>query len=203
MDWNIALEMAALSLASYEDDSEAISEWYERVHFVKDKNTSTEAYLVSGNGIRVIAIRGTDSTLDWLWNFSLCAGKCKRGRHHGFNESAMRLMHTPEYLDFLSWPGPIFLTGHSKGGAIAQIISLYLERTEAVICFGCPRVGNRHYRREYRAKHTPTYLFQNRMDMVSRLPPWLLGYVHVDDLIKLPESGHDMAIYLEEMSKKI
>jgi predicted lipase len=198
MDWNITFEMAALSLAVYDDSSEAVFEWYDKVLFFEDKHTSTEAYLVSGSGIRVIAIRGTDSKRDWFWNLALKAKRCPKGRHHGFNQSAKSILKSDEFSEFLTWDGPVLITGHSKGGAIGQIIAMKMkQKVDGVYGFGCPRVGNREFRKAYNAKHIPTYLWRNCIDPVTWLPPYLMGFVHVVKVRRTDRCGHSMGEYFE------
>jgi len=203
MDWHITFEMAALSLASYEDSSEAVSEWYDDVIFFRDEATSTEAYLARGDGIRVIAIRGTDSKRDWYWNLAFGSRKCNDGQHHGFAKSADLIMNSDAFREFSRWSGPIYMTGHSKGGSIALIMALKMQQeVNSVYCFGCPRAGNRTFRKEYLKKGIKTNLFRNRFDVVSLLPPIIMGYIHVVKTIKTDSIGHDMNEYFDWVSKK-
>jgi hypothetical protein len=203
MDWNITFEMAALSHAAYDDDSEAIREWYEHSLFVKHPRTGTEAYAVAGNGYRAVAVRGSDAVIDWLWNFYLC--RRRDGIHKGLAEAADDLLEDKSLLKFLSEherEGPILLTGHSRGGSISQILALEFSGVSAVFCFGSSRAGCSTFRRNYNKLNIPTYLFRNRFDHITCLPPWWWGYVHVNKQLKLDARGHDMVSYLDAVAKK-
>jgi triacylglycerol lipase len=78
---------------------------------------------------------------------------------------------------------PIYLTGHSLGGALALIASAVLggtsglgDRIAAVYTFGAPRVGQRNFSEIVKAPH---YRVINSGDIVPLVPPnWILGYVH-------------------------
>jgi len=203
MNWDLTFEMAALSLASYDDDSDAIKEWYDHTLFVKHPRTGTEAYAVAGNGYRAIAVRGSDALTDWLWNFFLC--RRKDGAHKGFSEGSDSILENMALLEFLEEhkdEGSILLTGHSRGGSIAQILVTELDEVAACWCFGAPRVGNRAFKRSYFKNGVPTYLFRNKGDVVPSLLPWWWGYTHVTNIRSMDGHGHDMGEYLEEAAKK-
>lgn len=78
---------------------------------------------------------------------------------------------------------PIFLTGHSLGGALALVASAALaadpklgDRIAAVYTFGAPRVGKADFADFVKAPH---YRIVNQGDIVPLLPPnWILGYRH-------------------------
>ena len=65
---------------------------------------------------------------------------------------------------------PLYITGHSLGGALAIIASYRLERDSLAACytFGAPRVGNRAFGQSLKA---PVYRVVNASDLVPRLPP--------------------------------
>jgi hypothetical protein len=66
---------------------------------------------------------------------------------------------------------PLFLTGHSMGGALAMLTGCRLARTGrppvAIYTFGTPRVGDRMFCAGYRV---PTYRVVNRLDLVPEMP---------------------------------
>ena len=78
---------------------------------------------------------------------------------------------------------PIYLTGHSLGGALALVASAALggsssfgDRIAAVYTFGAPRVGKSNFSEIVKAPH---YRVINSGDIVPLVPPnWILGYVH-------------------------
>lgn len=65
---------------------------------------------------------------------------------------------------------PLYITGHSLGGALAVIATHCLERDSLAACytFGAPRVGNLAFGQSLKP---PVYRIVNAADLVPRLPP--------------------------------
>lgn len=89
---------------------------------------------------------------------------------------------------------PVFLTGHSLGGALATICSLDLwvkldisRREIFVSTFGSPRVGNREFAEIYREVVPLHWRIVVDPDMVARLPS--VGYSHVGKKVVLTPHG--------------
>ncbi|KAK1863843.1 hypothetical protein I4F81_006397 [Pyropia yezoensis] len=81
-------------------------------------------------------------------------------------------------------PRPIWLTGHSLGGALATLCSYDLARRVAapaaeisVVTFGAPRVGNAAFRAVYNDLIPRHWRVVLASDVVTKLPK--LGYLHV------------------------
>jgi triacylglycerol lipase len=75
----------------------------------------------------------------------------------------------------------LYITGHSMGGALAQIASAVLERDNLAACytFGSPRVGTGDFDRLVKCPH---YRVTNNWDLVPGVPlPWFRGYRHTGD----------------------
>ena len=67
-------------------------------------------------------------------------------------------------------PGlPVFVTGHSLGGALAVVATRYIANGSRGACytFGQPRVGNQHFVEQI---FTPVYRVVNAADIVPALP---------------------------------
>ena len=88
---------------------------------------------------------------------------------------------------------PLFITGHSLGGALALLATKRIAPNVNGACytFGAPRIGNYEY---FRFIKTPVYRVVNSSDVVPRVPPgalmllfrgmaraisWLTGFVPV------------------------
>ena len=75
----------------------------------------------------------------------------------------------------------LYITGHSLGGALAQIATAVLERDNLAACytFGSPRVGTGDFDRQVKCPH---YRVINNWDLVPSVPlPWFRGYRHTGD----------------------
>ena len=104
--------------------------------------------------------------------------------------SGLRASHSESMRD--ASPLPIFVTGHSLGGALAILCALEFSRSKfnvaGVYTFGQPRVGNRAFARLYNGAPAPcsgmagclgdiTFRVVNENDIVPRVPlPF--GYRH-------------------------
>ena len=65
---------------------------------------------------------------------------------------------------------PLFITGHSLGGALALLATRLVAPNVDGACytFGAPRIGNYEY---FRFIKTPVYRIVNSTDIVPRVPP--------------------------------
>ena len=103
--------------------------------------------------------------------------------HSGFVQAIEQVW--PEVRRLLGAPSramPLWITGHSLGGAMATLASVRLAtegyKVRAVYTYGSPRVGDRFFRDSYRLAN---YRFVNDNDLVPHLPfRWC--YKHVGKL---------------------
>jgi hypothetical protein len=69
----------------------------------------------------------------------------------------------------------LYITGHSKGGAMASIaaplLSGYGFRPDAIYTFAAPRAGDADFKDAYDAKHYNSWRYENRYDVVPHVPP--------------------------------
>ena len=75
---------------------------------------------------------------------------------------------------------PVFVTGHSLGGAMATICCSRLEDEYNELCcflytYGSPRVGDKEF---VEGLCVPHMRFQNNNDVVCKIPFWVMGYRH-------------------------
>ena len=165
---------------------------------------------------QVFAMRGTDDVRDALVDIMRwpTPGHGPYKLHAGFMLQANSLM---QYVanNIASGPTcrPIYMTGHSLGGALATIIAsvlapLHPTREVYAVTFGAPRVGNANYKRYcdsipnlhiMRVTHT--------CDIIPRIPTF--GYVHVGVAVQIkpvkftlnPFSHHRMSTYRQSTQK--
>jgi triacylglycerol lipase len=91
-------------------------------------------------------------------------------------------------------PRPVYLTGHSLGGALATVCSLDLmlrlglsRRTIFVSTFGAPRVGNRTFARFYNDMLPIHWRIVVGPDVVAKLPKF--GFSHVGKKVLITTDG--------------
>jgi hypothetical protein len=128
--------------------------------------------------------------------------KSKSGKvHAGFEDGYNALAR--EILDVLTLKAPaggnfskditeipLYITGHSLGGALATVATARLEkvigeRMAACYTFGSPRVGNGNYKQDIK---TPIYRMVHSTDIVTLVPS--LGYTHAGDPRFISWSGN-------------
>ncbi|GEA20350.1 lipase family protein [Vibrio harveyi] len=141
-----------------------------------DTELGTQAILVETPTSYVLAFRGTEATSlnDIKSDAKAAITKCKTsGRvHEGFHEafeSVQKELNTA--LDELAESKPLFITGHSLGGALATIAAKRLKFKHGIAAcytFGAPRVGDKEWIATIK---TPIYRVVNAADSVTMLPP--------------------------------
>lgn len=124
----------------------------------------------------VIVFRGTLGLRDMFTDLQLVLRPWAGAGHvhQGFKDAHAALW--PALKQQLHAPrGPIFLTGHSLGGALATMTAA-LCRTElpshdiaALYTFGSPRVGDRVFGAALQS--VPHFRVVNDLDVIPRLPP--------------------------------
>lgn len=118
----------------------------------------------------LVAIRGTSEKKDWLINLRAPALLSKAPAYHtGFRKEA-ELGHDELFRRIRRRRCPVWVAGHSLGGAVAAIIN-QRNTTWGGYVFGTPRYANAAgvARREPHAFVRPS-------DLVPHIPPSRLGY---------------------------
>lgn len=143
----------------------------------------------------VIAFRGTEQKIsDWLTDSRAVPKEIDRTKVHGgffrafteaqgkdgktVSETIDAIMKSQAVKDGQGKTLPLFITGHSLGGALALLTTKMLadDINGACYTFGAPRVANYEYFKEVK---TPIYRVVNSADVVPRLPPGALMPVWV------------------------
>ncbi len=143
----------------------------------RSKLTRARGFLGVCDTHAVLSFRGTEPVTlqNWLTVMvvQLTQSSHYQGRvHHGFSYALERVWHklTPA-LAQLPRDKPLFLTGHSMGGALAVLAACRLADQEraplAVYSYGAPRIGDERFCSSYQL---PTYRLVNRLDLVPELP---------------------------------
>jgi len=163
--------------------------------FGVDKN-SAQAALVEHSDYLCMVFRGTNEIEDWLDNLNAFGTKELFGEfHRGFwfsledvwapiNDRCRELQKIK--------PRPVFITGHSLGGAMATIAaSKFIHEDKpftSVYTFGQPRALTRDTALIFNVECKSRYFrFHNNNDMVTRVPARVMGYSHIGTYLYITE----------------
>ncbi|MGH7025477.1 MAG: lipase family protein [Caulobacteraceae bacterium] len=135
----------------------------------------------------VLAFRGTANAQDWGINLNALTVpmegfpgvRVHRGFWQAFSTQRDRIVQSvnknvPDNIG-------LYITGHSLGGALAQIASAVLERNNLAACYtyGSPRVATSRFDLDVKC---PNYRLVNHWDLVPGVPlPVIAGYFHAGD----------------------
>jgi hypothetical protein len=142
----------------------------------RHKITRTRGFLGICDTHAVLAFRGSDPVTLPTWLTDVVVRLVERpeyeGRvHHGFSSVLRRTWGKIERILEEAQDKPLFLTGHSMGGALAVLTACRLAKMGrtpvATYTFGAPRIGDRNFCAGYAL---PTYRIVNRLDLVPELP---------------------------------
>lgn len=142
----------------------------------------------TGAGFLVLVFRGTTNFQAWVDNLNALLEPWPMGGsvHQGFREALDRVWK--KIARRLSrFKCPTFYTGHSLGAALATLAASR-RPPRAVYTFGSPRVGDQGF-----ASALPeraVFRVVNHRDVVTTVPPSLLGFCHVGELYYIAHDGH-------------
>lgn len=144
---------------------------------------STQCYVVHNDRIVIVAFRGSefrrlnelttrlqDVASDWLTDGKFTLVKFAGGGsvHSGFlgalDEVWTKLENAVEALRKVRPERPVWFTGHSLGGALAQLAAARWGKARAVYTFGAPMTGDAEFAAHYRITH---YRVVNNNDGVA------------------------------------
>jgi hypothetical protein len=202
LDWSNAWWLSECALLAYSAPADALP-IYERAGFSATpfqsaSNSNLQAYILHTDAAVVVVYRGTEfpstktegslkqALRDWADNVKITMQSVPNRPaaeqvHSGFGTGAIDLHHVMKaHLNRLhkQSPRPIWLTGHSLGGALATVGAVLVSpelAAHALYVFGCPRVGNKAFAANY---PVPAFRFVNQRDLVPHLLPELF-YRHV------------------------
>lgn len=146
----------------------------------------TRAFLASNPRFAVLAFRGTEENMgNILTDIDVRFRKDKNGAKIADGFSRAYALVEKEIADAIAKldPGlPLYITGHSLGGALAVIASIRItpsDRIAACYTYGCPRVGNAEFTKDL--WKIPVYRQVHSSDIVPRVP-FGFGYRQAGDL---------------------
>ncbi len=160
----------------------------------------TEGFVAETDAALVVAFAGTDPVVaaNWMTDFDIRIGP--DGLHRGF-VGGVDSIWTGLTGALSGVTKPLFLTGHSLGGALAVVAAARLADATispggiaAVTTFGAPRVGNDGFAAAYRAAGLwhRTVRLHHGADLVPMLPPTVTGRLPFHDIglaLRCPHGG--------------
>lgn len=152
--------------------------------------TGTQAFLVvkDDRSYAVLAFRGTEKNWrDIQTDIRARRVRTPKGKIHvGFKNAFASIEEDIKKSLALLEGIPLYITGHSLGGALATVATQILEwdsrftdQIAACYTFGSPRVGNDEYDSSIKSMF---YRVVNTTDVVTIVPLLLMGFVHVGDV---------------------
>ena len=155
-------------------------------------NNETQAILLENDEYMFLGFRGTEPTsikdikADAKAVATACesGGKIHSGFDEAFNQVSVEIQTALGKDEFAN--KPLFITGHSLGGALATIATKKLMHKGGIAAcytFGSPRVGDEDWTINIK---TPIYRIVNAADPVTMLPPgaeiigffaWLFSFI--------------------------
>lgn len=164
----------------HEEELKTLKEELLRLEFIIIETfdrAGTQAILVKNEKFIVLAFRGTEATsikdikTDARANTKACesGGRIHSGFSEAFDSVASKIQQRLKQSDIKQLP--LFITGHSLGGALAVIATKKLSHhggIAACYTFGAPRVGDESWISNIK---TPVYRMVNAADCVTMLPP--------------------------------
>jgi predicted lipase len=171
---------ARLANASYANEA-AIKKELANQHYELEKLIAVPGYLVAGfvasseaTKTQVIVVLGTaneENAFVYIALQLLPDKKTGAKLHQGFSQSASNFYQ--QVLPLLRRDYRIITVGHSLGGAVANILAMYLDedkyQIEKVITFGQPKVTNVSGARKY--AHLAVTRVVTPKDVVPLVPP--------------------------------
>ncbi|CAD7697530.1 unnamed protein product [Ostreobium quekettii] len=166
----------------------------------------TQCFAAAGPDFIVVAFRGTTSITDWVRDlkvWKLPDGPLGCEAHAGFLEGVQGKWKGRSIIDSVlqgvrdlerqygKEEGlAIYVTGHSLGGALATLAAAYMledpelrDKVAGHYTFGSPRVAGPRFKKRFEALapagRALAHRFQNREDVVSKVPAWWRAYDHV------------------------
>ena len=166
--------------------------------YFNNKGRDTQAYIFRTDQFMVLAFRGSQELKDWLTNFTtqlrnltiqkngVTSMSSYKGRVHAGFFLAWAIIERSVLGQITQWQleaaekgkalPPLYITGHSLGGALATIAAAALSDNgidvAGVYTFGQPRVGDRLFVSQLNAHiNGKVFRFVNNNDIVPHVPP--------------------------------
>ena len=169
----------------------------EGIHDLND----TQCFVAANNDAVIVAFRGTETDVigDWITDidFDLIDGPLGGKVHGGFYEVLSNVWQLVDRQVSFLYEKPsttLWVTGHSLGAALATLaVARWRKRfreASGLYGFSQPRIGDRAFSVTFDFDYKPcAFRIVNSHDIVSRIPPRVLGYRHTGTFKYFNEPG--------------
>lgn len=161
--------LSQLAYLKFEDDRQLIlnplkEKNFELVEVFNHKVSKTQGYLAKGSEYAVLCFRGTEHDyMDILTDLKVML---KDSGHQGFFSAYESVRAEIEEALKMVQDLPLYVTGHSLGGALAKVAVLTAQKKiEACYTFGSPAICTKE---KVINNSTPVFLVVNSADVVPR-----------------------------------
>ena len=165
----------------------------------------TQGFVATAPGVAVVAFRGTETDdptdlftdanfpfTDWLPD-----GQLRGQVHVGFAEALTDALYTHLIAAIPKDVEQVWFTGHSLGAALATLAASRFGKAARLFTFGSPRVGDTAFAASM--AHVTHTRFVDCCDMVTRVPPEVIGYIHSGTLHYINQHGQVLVSPAEEL----
>lgn len=154
--------------------------------------------------LQVVALRGTESGLDWVSDFEFILETFHEVPNGGKTESGFTNLYrsmTVEYvdasqpsqslisqLDTLPAGTRLLVTGHSLGSSLATLHAFVAGSKNIdveLVTFASPRVGDQAFVEAFQRMNIPNTRIFNQPDIVPHVPMEIAGYRHIEPGIEI------------------
>ena len=156
------------------------------------KATDRYGFVITSDICSIVAFRGSSTSVDWIHDFiaqqvDYPYVKNAGSTHKGFTDIYGTIRESMmELLEQLPANKPLFITGHSLGGALATLAAMDIAYNTtishvSVYTYGAPRVGDPIFVKLYNYVIPVHWRFQNKYDIVPHLPTLVYHSPHTED----------------------
>lgn len=146
-----------------------------------DQTEEAFGFLLTSEQSSVLAFRGSGSAVDWVSDFIAQQTPYRPVKNSGYTHKGFTDIYMSArdqiltLMEQLPADKPLFITGHSLGGALATLAAADIAantpiKSPIVYTFGAPRVGDPKFVRNYNNLVGTHWRFQNEYDIVPHLP---------------------------------
>jgi len=186
---------------------------YNNYSLINETSTRSICYIFNNNKEIDVCFKGTSNIMDIYYNFNVCQNSYINNKikvHNGFLSKYLsikeKIIEKINEILKINDIKTITFNGHSSGGAMATIASLdirnKINRSDMIInciTFGCPRVGNLEFIKEYN-RNINKSLRVVMMEDIIQYVPFTTDYYHVhNETLLKGKTAFNISKFIEDI----